>query len=103
MAISSGNLDSLLNQTFPVDADYFGVNFVSGTETGANPNAVLTSVTVRLNGLVGSGASPGVGETIRVKTVDDTNSVLGLVLTFNNQTFSFAQSETVVGYDPITN
>ena len=103
MAISSGNLDSLLNQTFPVDADYFGVNFLSGTETGANPNAVLSSVTVRLNGLPGSGATAGVGETMRVKTVDDTNSVVGLVLTFSNQTFSFAQSETVVGYDPMRN
>lgn len=101
------NLDGLLNRTYLVDSQYFGVNVLS---VAASPGTLstsfiptLTSLTVQALDDSGPGGTRGIGEQLKILAVNDT---------FNTVTFGFLLptgsiagqiTDTVLGYDPSTN
>jgi hypothetical protein len=70
MAVSSGDLDGLLNVSFPV-TDYSGLVITSATESGPLISAALNTVTVSTTGVPGPGGVSG--DTYTVVAVDDAN------------------------------
>jgi hypothetical protein len=105
MTVTNNNLDSLLNETFPVDTGFFGVNFDSAQTTGTflGGNAALTSITVTLNGLPGSGTVRGIGEFVKVVSVDNSNDSIGIAFGTSGTINGFIITEYVVGVNSNTN
>jgi hypothetical protein len=98
MSVSSGNLNSLLNTSFPVE-NLGGVAVQSYTATGTpfTPQYALSSVTVDTTGGPGLGTADGVGETAKIAAVNDSTDTITVVLSLNG--IPEAQlTEYVLGY-----
>jgi hypothetical protein len=100
MTVSPGNLDSLLNETFPV-ADYTGVSLQS--ETGATvplglSGGTYSTVTLNTTGVPGPGAVPD--EVLDVTGVNDSDNSISISLSLSGSLVAVPITEYILGYSP---
>jgi hypothetical protein len=98
MAVSSGNLDSLLNLSFPF-ADLTSVDAKSWTGSPPTPTApgTVSTVTLRTSGKSPPGGTSG--ESLKVVAVNDALNAITLSVLLNGTPVA-QETEFVIGFSP---
>lgn len=96
MTVSPGNLDSLMNMTFPV-ADFTAVSVQSKTGVGLSPSGGFTYSTVTLNTTGFPGPGTMTGETLTIVGVNDSENSFTYSLALDGQ-FVGQVTDYVGGY-----